>query len=86
MPRPPGGGGRAIEMSLTPDISASAVRHQLMLLTEERVLALESGRGRDREYLDDLAHEIEACRAAYVGAAVTEIALLRAQLDGANQG
>jgi hypothetical protein len=32
------------------------------------------------------ADEIEAARAAYVGAAVTEIATFRAQLSGAQQG
>ena len=36
----------------------------------------------DAAYLADLRQEIAEARAAYVGAAVTEIATLRGQLDG----
>jgi hypothetical protein len=65
---------------------ATEVRQHLMLLHEERVLAHEAGLDHDRAYMADLDDEIAAYRAAYVGAAVTEIALLRASLDGRNQG
>lgn len=69
------------EMS-TPTLTATDVKRHLELLHEERQLALEIGLAADRSYMADLDDEIEACRAAYVGAAVTEIACLRAQLSG----
>ena len=65
---------------------ATEVRQHLMLLHEERVLAHEAGLDMDRAYMADLEEEITAYRAAYVGAAVTEIAMLRARLDGPLQG
>jgi hypothetical protein len=37
-------------------------------------------------YMDPLEDEISAVRAAYVGLAVTEIATLRAALDGPRRG
>ena len=61
---------------------ATEVRNQLMLLGEERVLAHEVGLDLDRAYMADLEGEIAQTRNAYVGAAVTEIAMLRARLDG----
>jgi len=36
--------------------------------------------------MDDLEHEISCCRDAYVGAAVTEIAVLRGVLGGQRYG
>jgi hypothetical protein len=65
---------------------ATVVRQHLMLLNEERVLAHEAGLDHDRAYMADLEDEIAQYRSAYVGAAVTEIAMLRARLDGPNQG
>jgi hypothetical protein len=65
---------------------ATEVRQHLMLLAEERVLAHEAGLDHDRSYMADLDDEIAQYRAAFVGAAVTEIAMLRARLDGPNQG
>jgi hypothetical protein len=65
---------------------ASEVRQHLMLLGEERVLAHEAGLDHDRAYMADLDEEIAAYRSAYTGAVVTEIAMLRARLDGPNQG
>jgi hypothetical protein len=65
---------------------ASEVRRRLMLLAEERVLAHESGLDRDRAYMADLEDEIAETRHAYLGAAVTEIAMLRARIDGPLQG
>jgi hypothetical protein len=70
----------------TPTIPATEARRHLMLLHEERVLAHEAGLDTDRAYMADLEEEITAYRAAYVGAAVTEIAMLRARLDGKLQG
>jgi hypothetical protein len=67
-------------------MNATEVRQHLMLLHEERVLAHEAGLDHDPAYMSDLDDEIAAYRAAYVGAAVTELALLRADLDGRNHG
>jgi len=65
---------------------ATEVRQHLMLLNEERVLAQEAGLDHDRAYMADLEDEIATYRSAYVGAAVTEIAMLHARLDGPNVG
>jgi hypothetical protein len=65
---------------------ATDVRNHLLLLAEERVLAFENGLGTDRAYMADLETEIETTREAYVGAAVTEIAVLRSEFDGRNHG
>jgi hypothetical protein len=65
----------------TKTMYASEVRQHLMLLGEERVLAHEAGLDHDRAYMADLDDEIAQYRAAYIGAAVTEIAMLRARLD-----
>jgi hypothetical protein len=37
-------------------------------------------------YMADLEDEVAACRAVYVGAAVTDIAVLRGELFGRNVG
>jgi hypothetical protein len=66
----------------TKTMYATEVRQHLMLLGEERVLAHEAGLDHDRAYMADLDDEIAHYRAAYIGAAVTEIAMLRARLDG----
>jgi hypothetical protein len=65
---------------------ATEVRQRLMLLGEEHLLAHEAGLDHDRAYMADLEDEIATYRAAYTGAVVTEIAMLRARLDGPNQG
>jgi hypothetical protein len=65
---------------------ATEVRQHLMLLGEERVLAQEAGLNHDRAYMADLEDEIAQYRNAYIGAAVTEIAMLRARIDGPLQG
>ena len=67
----------------TPTLTATDVKRHLDLLHEERQLALEIGLATDGAYMADLEDEIAACRAAYVGAAVTEIATIRAELSGA---
>jgi hypothetical protein len=65
---------------------ATEVRQHLMLLGEERVLAQEVGLDHDRSYMADLEDEIATYRSAYMGAVITEIAMLRARLDGPNVG
>ena len=60
--------------------SAPALREHLRRLEQERVLAGQSGLERNALYMEDLSDELEAVRSAYVGAAVTEIASLRAAL------
>jgi hypothetical protein len=69
-----------------PTMYATEVRQHLMLLGEERVLAHEAGLDHDRAYMADLEDEIATCRSAYMGAVITEIAMLRARLDGPLQG
>jgi hypothetical protein len=66
--------------------TASDIRQQLFLLAEERVLASECGLDRDPAYMADLQDEILATEAAFVGQAVTEIACLRAGIDGRLRG
>ena len=68
--------------------TASAVdrRRHLVVLNAERAAADLEGLTRNREYMDDLHDEIAAERHAYAGAAVTEIASLRAALSGPLQG
>jgi hypothetical protein len=67
-------------------MTATDARLQLQRLQAERLDAVEAGLGENDLYMADLEADIEASRAAYVALAVTEIASLRAQLSGANQG
>jgi hypothetical protein len=53
------------------------------LVAERRAVASSGG---DGEYLSALDEDVAAYRDFYVGAAVTEIATLRAQVGGADQG
>ena len=62
--------------------SAVALHEQLRLLQRERATAALTGVAADELHLADLTDEIQATHDAYVGAAVTEIASLRAELDG----
>jgi hypothetical protein len=66
--------------------SAADIRRHLCVLAEERALAHECGLDHDVAYMSDLDSEIAATQAAYVGEAVTEIACLRAVIDGALYG
>lgn len=52
----------------------------------ERALAEVEGLGENATYLADLEREIEHWQIAYVAAAVTEIASLRAELSGPQLG
>lgn len=61
---------------------AVEIQEDLRGLYVERALAEVEGLTADREYMADLLDDIAAHRGAYVGAAVIEIAALRAQLGG----
>ena len=66
--------------------SAVEVRARLSLLLSERVEANACGLGYCDAYMADLAAEIAECRAAFVGTAVTEMAMLRAELSAPLMG
>ena len=67
-------------------MSAIEMQTQLQELQAERALASLEGLAHQDSYMADLDHEINVVRFAYVGAAVTEIATLRAQLSGPQVG
>ncbi len=67
-------------------LTAAKIRADLRLLCAERALADLEGLGADPSYMDDLLDDIDSLKNAYVGAVVTEIATLRAELGGALQG
>ena len=69
-------------MTMTP----AELRTQLVELEVERATASSLGLTGIPAYRDQLEREIAFVREAYVGAAVTEIATLRAQLSGPLQG
>ena len=66
--------------------TAAGLRRQLWTLEGERIEALAAGLGDNQHYMSDLEDEIAGVTEAYVGHAVTEIALLRADLSGALWG
>jgi hypothetical protein len=71
---------------MTYEFESSAVEihaHLLELHTERTRASIE---GLPTAYMADLEGEIEATTSAYVGAAVTEIATLRAELSGPQVG
>lgn len=63
-------------------MSAIEMQTHLQQLEAERALALMEGLGNSAAYMADLDDEIAVTRHAYVAAAVTEIAVLRAELSG----
>jgi hypothetical protein len=65
---------------------ATEMHNHLQDLQAERALARIEGLASDSAYMADLDQEIAATHSAYVGAAVTEIASLRAQLSGPQAG
>jgi hypothetical protein len=65
---------------------AIEIHTQLQGLQVERARASLEGLTDHDDYMADLDQEIAAARHAYVGAAVTEIASLRAQLSGPQVG
>ncbi len=67
-------------------MTTTEIRNHLDDLADERAAALAWGADAIPAYIDDLQREIADYRAAYVGAAVTEIATFRAQLSGPQVG
>jgi hypothetical protein len=67
-------------------MSAIEMQTHLRELQAERMLAGLEGLGPDSPYMTGLDDEIAATEAAYVCAAVTEIASLRAELSGPQAG
>lgn len=67
-------------------MSTTAVLHHLQELAAERASAALWGLDGDPSYMAELDEEIAETHAAYVGFAVTEIAILRAELDAPLQG
>lgn len=67
-------------------VSATQVHHHLAELLEERAAARLTPLAANATYMADLEADIAAVRAAYVGAAVTELALLRGAIHGRLQG
>jgi hypothetical protein len=70
----------------TNTMTTSEIRTHLDDLAAERAAAAAWGADAIPAYLEDLQREIEDYRAAYVGAAVTEIASFRALLSGPQVG
>jgi hypothetical protein len=62
------------------------LRQRLWALQGERFEALAAGLGANQLFMADIDRELEHVREAYVGSAVTEIAILRADLSGRLQG
>ena len=67
-------------------MTASEIHGKLDQLRAERAEACETGLAEVRLYMADLEREIALCRHAYVSAAVTEIAVLTAALNGRTVG
>jgi hypothetical protein len=67
-------------------MSAIEVQIHLKELQVERALASTEGLTANATYMSDLDHEIAVTGRAYIGAAVTEIATLRAELFGPQIG
>jgi hypothetical protein len=67
-------------------MTAIQIHTHLLELQAERALASIEGLAVDSVYMADLDGEIEATASAYVGAAVTDIATLRAELFGPQIG
>jgi hypothetical protein len=67
-------------------MSAIELQIRLKELQAERLLAPSEGLASDSAYVADLADEIVEVAAAYVEAAVTDIATLRAELFGRQVG
>jgi hypothetical protein len=70
------------ESTLGPMLNTTDIQRRLDELESERMLASLIGLSTDPAYMTDLRNEIDVTRDAYVGAAVTEIASLRAELSG----
>ncbi len=67
-------------------VTAVEARDHVAEVEAECALALSAGLAEIDSYMLDLAEELDVWRHHYVTAAVTEIASLRAELDGRNIG
>ncbi len=67
-------------------MTALDVRLHLGRLAAERLDAIDAGLGDNAMYMRELDQDLTAARASYVGLAVTEIATLRGQLFGTQDG
>ena len=70
------------DQAQTLTMSAAAARRHVVELEAERALAERTGVAAIGSYIEDLEWELDAWRQVYVTSAVTEIAILRAELDG----
>ena len=66
--------------------TAVDLKSHLTRLQAERALASLEGLGGNSTYISDLDDDLAAAHYAYVGAAVTEIATLQAELSGPQLG
>jgi hypothetical protein len=66
--------------------TAASLRQRLWALHGERLEALAAGLGANTLYMADLDREIEYTEDMFVATAVTEIALLRADISGPLEG
>jgi hypothetical protein len=69
-----------------PSWMAADLKRDLTRLQAERALASLEGLGRNSTYISALDDDLAAAHLAYVGAAVTEIATLQAELSGPQVG
>jgi hypothetical protein len=67
-------------------MNSGEIRSRLDRLHLERLEAESVGLTSSQAYMGDLEQEISHCRAALVGARVTELAIARAELHGALVG
>jgi hypothetical protein len=67
-------------------LTAVDAQAELRRLELERAAAIDAGLAGNDLFMADLEEDLAAARAAYVGLAVTEIARLRAHLDGPLRG
>jgi len=75
-----------MRMQIEATLTAVKLQADLRLLYAERALAGLEGLGSDPSYMADLLDDIDSLKNAYIGAVVTEIATLRAELDGPLRG
>ncbi len=73
-------------MQIETTLTSIELQDELRQLYAERSLAELSGLASDPAYMDDLLDDIDSLKEAYVGAVVTEIATLRAELSGRLRG
>ena len=69
-----------------PVTTAVGAQSRLRRLQAERLDAAEAGLEGNAVHMADLHADIAAARAAYVGLAMTEVAILRAELGGTQVG